>query len=142
MLQNKGQKIITHEDYFRKPYMDFIAGRYRQSKGGKLPPVPQAAGLPVALAYINHGRWVVECPLGCGDAKLVTDVMPRRYICTDAMCPGDGWYHVRMPAARAEIEAELLKRPARRPDVAVTRNWLPGETVDDLKDQNRARGID
>lgn len=72
-----------------------------------------------ALVYINHGRVVVDCPAGCGNAYIVTPGETSR-IC-DA--PGSG--------CRADLNlivpgnmSDLMRELDRRPNPA-NRNWFP-----------------
>lgn len=79
-------------------------------------------------ARINQGRWIVDCPVdGCAEASLVFDADPR-FVCVTC---GAGPFLVMLPAEREGIEAALDERPA------VNRNWHPGETVGDLRVENR-----
>lgn len=89
----------------------------------------------VVYAYANHARWVVDCPT-CNGAQLAcrTD---KRFMCNECanVAIGGRWRVVEWPVDADEIE-RLLDR---RPDVA--RNWFPGETVRQLKDENRVHGV-
>ena len=81
----------------------------------------------VLAAYVNHGRWVVDCECGAGNAPL-SDV---------ARCFGCGAVHsVTYPRTRKSIEKALLARPQQR-----NRNWYPHESVDDLRRENAAHNI-
>lgn len=89
-----------------------------------------------AIAYVNHGRWVADCPTGCGGAMLVEPDMP--FVCGNcfnAELHGK-WRAVLWPDDKAGIETELEKRP-----LPHTANWLPGETVADLRRENREHGL-
>lgn len=68
-----------------------------------------------AVAYVNFGRWVAECPTGCGSACALEDNQPFVHCqeCTN-FCP------VLWPDNAQEIWDELVKRPLPR-----TRNWFP-----------------
>ena len=94
-----------------------------------------------AQAYINHGRWVVDCPNpGCAGAELVHPDDSRLFC---ASCYNDyvggAFVKVKMPPAakKKRIEAVLGKRPA-----AANRNWFPKETVADLERENREHEIE
>jgi hypothetical protein len=78
-----------------------------------------------AQAYVNHGRWVVDCPTPyCNEAHLAEPVT----------CGGcSQTYRPAFPAERVLIDAALSRRV-----VAETRNWLPSETVADLEAENAA----
>ena len=93
-------------------------------------------------ALVNHGRWIAKCPNpGCGGALVVSAQDPI-FLCTDCGSEENGGrsYTVRFPDEKEAVERELMKRPvvARK---ATNRNWLPGETVDKLRDENRAHGV-
>ena len=133
--------IVHHEQ--QQPHRnlpDFVQEIWGRMKCGWVPPVTNIQG--TVTAYINDGRWVADCPAGCGGALVVSERQPI-FICADCGSPenGDNWYAVAFPAQKTSIERVLLKRPARAPDRAHTRHWLPGETVDKLKAENRARGL-
>ena len=88
-------------------------------------------------AYVNAGRWMVECP-DCFTAVLIDEDDLLFY------CPGcgtdDQWKRVTMPSERDEIERLLLLRPGWREN-SPNRNWLPHETVEDLRQQNIQNGV-
>jgi ribosomal protein L37AE/L43A len=92
---------------------------------------------PVELrAFVNAGRWVVMCPT-CSSAQEAHSTL-KRFWCVDCQQAREGgaWCPVLWPDERAAIEAALLLRPDPR-----TRNWMPGETVEQLIGENVARGI-
>jgi hypothetical protein len=99
-----------------------------------------ARGLKIE-AEVNHGRWVARCPF-CPSAQVVTPADPR-FLCAGAdgcaNAPAEGAF-VRVvfpaPAELAAIEALLAVRPAE------ARNWTRAESVDDLKKENKAHGMD
>jgi len=96
-----------------------------------------------STAYFNHGRWVAECPTGCGDARALypegsaTPVYVQR-------CAEGHEFRIDAPPddVRARIEAALADRPERY------RDWLPrghpwaaqgfpvGQTPEDLIAEN------
>ena len=130
-------KIITHEDWQRLPWVDFVAFYSRQHGGsGKLPPVTEKQG--IVAAYINLGRWIAECPDGDGCAMVVTPAHPyfMCVVCGNEKNSGR-WYGVKFPtqAEKKTIEAALLKRPIKN------RNWEPGETVKTLEAENLMHGV-
>lgn len=73
---------------------------------------PRDVVIGTAYAYINHGRWVADCP--CGSAQVVTPADPALY-CVD--CLPDGWLTLIFPADCASAEAEVAELPKRE------RNW-------------------
>jgi hypothetical protein len=83
-----------------------------------------------ATAYLNHGRWVAECPADwCGDAKGLYPQLPT----TDGStvlspnpvylqrCVNGHEFRIEAPPddMRAQIEAALADRPEQ------FRDWLP-----------------
>ena len=92
---------------------------------------------PKAVAYVNHGRWVADCPDRCGGAMLLDPNLP--YMCGECfnIIIGGKWRLIQWPTDRLEIEMVLDKRP-----FSINRNWWPVETVDDLKRENRDHGVE
>lgn len=93
------------------------------------------AVVPVSIGdvhvRVNHGRWIIDCPVdGCTGASLAIDG-DRRFICADCH---SGPYRVVWPPAntRSKVEAALLVRPGH------ARNWFPGESVARLRAENEA----
>jgi hypothetical protein len=85
-----------------------------------------------ALAYVNHDRWVANCPTpGCSGAEVVDPDWPL-FVCMSGC--GVGPLSVSFPRQRVEIERELLKRPARE-----TRHWELHERIADLRRENKER---
>jgi hypothetical protein len=92
-------------------------------------------------AYVNHGNWIADCPF-CPSAQLISFNDPR-FLCASGECCVNaavkGAYVpvvVPTPSNRAAIEEALLKRP-----VMASRNWRPGETVPQLRAENKEHGI-
>jgi hypothetical protein len=114
-----------------------------------------------AYAYVNHGRWVVECPSPtCRSAELVAPGGSKKLRC---MCPDqvvcahpkpvavtvnrsakDGTVkrfvcgqriEPLFPPDHDEIEEVLGMRPTME-----ARNWYPGETVPMLVAENLEHG--
>lgn len=101
------------------------------------PPAPdEVADGEEVVAYVNHGRWVADCPsAACTGAELVDPEDPRFYCLSCYNAPfGGRWLRVRFPPERQRraIERALLERPRAR-----NRNWLPGETVELLEEEHR-----
>lgn len=88
-------------------------------------------GTPLA-AYANHGRWVVDCDQ-CTGAQLVclTDL---RFVCVECgnAHQGGAFRPVKMPTALEELGALLDERGDQR-----MRNWSPGESVKQIRDENK-----
>ena len=87
--------------------------------------------------FKTQGRWIAQCP-ACPGAEYVELSLPI-FMCCSCFNQQDGhaWLRVEIPTTwrRQAIEQELLKRPPG------DRNWLPAESVADLRRQNREHGI-
>jgi len=79
-------------------------------------------------AEVNHGRWIVACP-DCGGAQLACR-SDTRFMCNECgnVSAAGSWRKVVWPQDAAAIDAELAKRLRIK-----NQNWIPGETVDDLR---------
>ena len=96
--------------------------------------------------YVNHGRWVVECP--AADCRAAIDVSDRlewgvvtcdcqdRSVCYHNADPCGHKILVGWPTNWQEIDRILGAR-----EDPLNRNWLPGETVEDLKAENLLHGM-
>ena len=133
---------IVHHEHFQphRGFVNFIQEYWGRAGLGRVPPLGNVQG--EVSARINEGRWLADCPAGCGGALIVT-MQPALFICVECGSTENGgnWYTVRLPPNKVAIEAVLLLRPASRPDHATTRNWIPGETVAQLKQENRDQGL-
>lgn len=90
----------------------------------------------LAFAYVNHGRWVADCPAGCGGAELARDVV---FMCRE--CGNVATRHRPVPLVwpaeedlRA-IEAALVVRPV------LNRNWALNESIGALLAENAMHGL-
>jgi len=84
-------------------------------------------------AYMNHGRWVADCARPyCGGAERVNAPFDTFF------CHECGQFNtVDFPNDARRIERLLAGRPN-----PVTRNWHPGETYDQLVEEDRAHGLE
>jgi hypothetical protein len=89
---------------------------------------------PPALAYVNHGRWVADCPTAfcAGAVPLLPGAPFMCGNCLNAEC-GFKYRPVEWPADRAHIEEVLGERL-----LPETANWRPGETAERLTAENAA----
>ncbi len=100
-----------------------------------------------AIAYVNFGRWVADCPAApCRHPMTGERGVGAEYVAPSLpfMCQwcwnadiGDRFREVDFPVDQQALEGELVKRV--EPD---NRNWTPGETVADLQIENIAHGVD
>jgi hypothetical protein len=91
-----------------------------------------------AAAYVNHGRWCVDCPFGCGSAQYASR-NDHRFFCIDCGHNGDHrWVEVLWPS---ELEISTIESAlSARPD-PTTRNWRPGEPIVQLVAENEAHDL-
>lgn len=102
-------------------------------------PVDEVAGVAV-VAYANHGRWLADCPdPTCVGAELISFDNPVFFCCSCRnRANGNRLLPVETPApgVRRQLEAYMVSRP-----YPANRNWLPHQTVAELRDENRAHHI-
>lgn len=89
----------------------------------------------LAYAEANWGRWICKCPAGMCTNAVQVERRQERFECAGSgSC---GWTSpIQWPADPDAIEMLLRRRPD-----AKTRNWLPGETLEDLLAENTAHGL-
>lgn len=90
------------------------------------------------VAHVNHGRWLVECPL-CGEAQYA-GYEDRRFLCISCYRLGDHqrWRPITWPTEGEVVTAEALLRPRPRR----RRNWHPArQPLDHLARENAVRGL-
>lgn len=152
-------KILTARDFVKTMGFDSLRDYYRartSAPGYETPFVDaEPEGEPVD-AFVDYGRWIARCE--CGGAEAVDYDDPIFYCLACGNMTNNGKPRpVNMPDEWQEIERLLLKRPVRlrggrnaferatmaEPVVStehgqLSRTWLPGETLDDIKRQNNA----
>lgn len=92
--------------------------------------LPAVAG--VARAYANWGRWVADCPHPYCDSALGVALGEAVFRCRECDTAAD----LVWPANVWDIATVLAMRPHPK-----TRNWVPGETLEDLVLENLAHGV-
>jgi hypothetical protein len=118
-LQFQGIEIPSQKDAVRSVEAEVEAGFFAGALGWQ-------------------GRWLARCPTeDCSGAQVVTAKEPF-FLCLDCFNrDNEGqWFKVRFPRSKARIEAVLLKRPPKN------RNYRPGETLEQLRAENRAHGFE
>lgn len=112
-----------------------IAQRARRL-GFILPPETDLAPGAPLHARLYRNQWIVDCP-DCRNAEFAFIDEPR-FMCSECFNGAVGylWRVLAFPANRPQIEAILRARP-----IPHNRNWLPGETVAQLKRENRGHGL-
>lgn len=95
----------------------------------------------MTYAYLNHGRWVVDCPADyCYAAYKVVGSALRCRCENDDTCGHVGRCRTPIHIAFPDDAAEIKRITDLRPDRA-TRNWYPGETTDQLVAENMEHGV-
>lgn len=98
-------------------------------------------GSITAEARLEHGRWIVDCPLGCGGAQFASKAH-KKFFCVDCLHRGPNeegskaegrWVRVKFPRDLDDIEEEILLRKKDQ-----HRNWKPGESIDQLRGERLA----
>lgn len=89
-----------------------------------------------AFAYVNHGRWVADCPFGCGGAELAMD---DRFTCRECYNAAGGHRPIPLvwpaPDDVRAIAAALDVRPV------LNRNWNLDESIGALLAENAMHGL-
>lgn len=93
---------------------------------------------PNALAYVNFGRWIADCPLGCGGAQAL-EARQTNFFCN----PPSGCGHIATIEWPSDPDGIWEALEVRR--MPKTRNWFPknhelalranaphGQSVEDL----------
>jgi hypothetical protein len=120
--------VKTHREWIKKMTIDSRAARVMLDN---IAVSYEPAGVPI-VAQVNHGRWIGMCE--CGGAENVTPTDPI-FFCFSCYNMGSK-YHVRPvvfpePKEQDAIAATLMERHHK------DMHWLPGETHQDLKGQNK-----
>jgi len=119
-------RVVQHEDTQPVSVQRFAAN-ICQNRGWD---VPNEKAEGEVIARIDTGRWVADCPLGCGGAEMVSVHAP---FFTCLSCGSGGlWWPVVFPSNREAIEKELLKRRDVR-----SWSWNPDESVAVLRRQTK-----
>lgn len=124
--------IPTHQGALWAPTLYWSLPTPRPDFTTLLPAGP-GTGLSV---YANHGRWVLSCPT-CNGSQLACPTDPRFICCDCGNIEVEGrWRQVLWPSNHGEVAALLDRRPI------PNRNWLPHESLSDLREQNLRHGLD
>jgi hypothetical protein len=120
-----------------KSMSEFVEEALTYKPGAVFPVDDQLAPGHKAVARIDYGRWIVDCPF-CPNAVLLDPTEPRTFClnCYNERAEYQ-WVGVVMPDAeeRAAIEEALDDG---RPEHEMT--WTPGQTVKDLRDGAPVQG--
>ena len=101
----------------------------------------------MSYVRLNHGRWLADCPTGCGGAEKLhpdgnirvhSDVsygLTREGVFVCGSCGVESSVSWPSRDQLEEIEAVVQVRPM------INRNWTPGETIDALVSENIEHGL-
>lgn len=90
-----------------------------------------------STVYHNHGRWVADCAAdGCNVAWQVDAHTHTPPIVDCHECHTTSILEYPDAGTVTAVETALAIRP-----VPATRSWWPWETITDLHDQNRQKGL-
>jgi hypothetical protein len=78
-------------------------------------------------AYLNHSRWIVNCP-NCPNAFFATG---EEITCNE--CNTE--FKHELPKIKDKVEEAVRVRPPEH------RNWTPGETLALLREENKEHGV-
>ena len=129
-----GARTISHRQWFI---------RQAEGRGHMLSHAEHDARRQKVKAYLNHGRWIADCPLDhegqkCTGAECVTedDKVFLCLSCGNTEINGDFIKVVfPPPGQRHKFEMSLALRPE------ALRNWVPGETPARIAKENRKHGV-
>lgn len=133
--------LIDFDNRFKNRDIRMHARKVPSSTGDKTLP---AAGVildgTVAIARVDHGRWIADCPTdGCNGAEFVS-LSGQPFFCTECRNAATG--NVPVPVVLPdEKTCDLIARYLVPRPVPANRNWNPGETVKQLQQENREHGV-
>lgn len=88
------------------------------------------------MAYVNRGRWIANCVLGC---SVATEAEHDWYICRLCLNARLDGHRIPLvwpaPADILAVEGALSVRPA------IAQNWTPNESIGYLLAQNVEHGL-
>jgi hypothetical protein len=132
-------KIVTGEDTnFRNHdgYYRIVILPQADKVGFTVPPKAMVSDAGLLQAFVNDGRWIVQCP-DCNGAQPAFDG-ELLYMCHGCwnISTQHKWRRVTFPPDRVDIEGALEIRP-----LSQNRWWKPPETLQDLRDENSGHGL-
>ncbi len=127
--------VAAEQGYYMDPALAPAAcgplQHWHRDEPPSLPPDDRARGTPIRV-YVNHGRWIAECP-GCRGAQYASRT-DRRFYCVDCLNAWNAgaWARTLWPddASLAVIEDLLCRRHVEN------RHWLPSESLAALELEN------
>ena len=129
-------RIGTFQQRFAGVSHATVAALNPSSNGDRSPPRGRTSDREPITARVNYGRWIADCPFCSGAEMVHTENLV--FFCCECRnrSVGGDFVRVVMPGDAARIEELLVARPA-----PGNMNWSPGETLADLRADNRAHGV-
>lgn len=130
--------ILDGRRHFGCDWATYWQGPSRQDAarlGIAIPPPDAVAPAPPAVARLNKNRWLANCP-DCSGAEYVW-LEQLLFLCQSCWNEtiGHQWRRVTLPRNLAAIERLVSHRRLEH------RNWEPGETLGDLRRDNRLHDL-
>ena len=116
----------------RTTYTQWLDHQHRFYHNEAIPP-PQPGTPRLTPAFVNHGRWLWQCP-DCLTAVQVSLDQSEAHPCCCPACFCEGFVKPSFPDNKAAIDAELLLQPGYRWN-APFRNWEPGWSLEYLQER-------
>jgi hypothetical protein len=130
-VPGKAPAVETAETYLARIPHGSTKRRLRDRKGEVGRPTSDLT----VKAYVNHGRWVIDCPdPKCTGAEFLFEDQKHRCSQCDNRAVGGELYDVDLPKNRKAIEKALEVRPVGN------RNWT-NESVAQLRRENKEAGV-
>lgn len=129
-------KLIDGQSFFNKSFEKYLSSptwiKVARQQGIRAPSEIANIEDNPTYAHISHSRIVADCP-NCNNAEFVWRDGPHVMAC--ANCGNadiqNKLRQVIIPDILNMIEGALLRRPN-----PATRNWFPGETLEQLETEN------
>lgn len=160
-------KVITALDYAKREGCANVRERIQKICNAKIArnvmdrpaKIDKVKGKKV-YAELNYGQWIARCECGGAEAVDPSDAVFFCFSCGNYSNNG-ALRPVVFPNNIKDIEKEVMKRPIRigvgtheierltlaTPEIYVdskgflSRSWVPGESVEDIKEQNKIGGL-
>ena len=89
---------------------------------------------PQAIARVERGKWIADCPFGCGQAQVVSEA-DHFFLCNSCINEQVGGAIIPCYWPLDEIKSLIEEALLVRPDFS-SRNWHVPESVKNLRDEN------
>lgn len=132
-VRDDRKTLTTFESWFGIDDHRGIAAGNPSPDGNRTLPTNAVAEVVPAIARVEHGRWIVDCPF-CRGAEFFNATSGLFFCCGCRNAQVDNSY-LAVLAPDAKTRAEIALVLCEDVDRDEWRNWNPTETVDDLRRQ-------